>query len=310
MNKKWSREEKKILKKHYKRKYKKELMKLLPLRSWNGIIQYAQVLNIKRSYDLLRDTNVKKLLKETPQAYYWMGFLMADGHFTEKRIIVSLAIKDVDHIKKFAKFISSGYSESKNKCRDKYYRQCHVAAANSDVVPLLREKFKICNNKTYNPCDITGVKNEDLLLSLIIGFIDGDGSITKQHKRNDTFLRIKCHSSWLDNLQFMSNVVCGHCNLKPNKVKINKQGYAIITFANSIILKFLKAKGKELNLPVLNRKWDRVDENYMSKFEKYKYIVQEVKSLLGEGFTGYKIAQILNRHHVGIYRIIKRYNLK
>lgn len=310
VKKKWSQKEKSILKKHYRNTEKEELKKMLTNRSWSSIIQYAQVLNIKRSYDLVRETNVGKLLEETPVSYYWMGFLMADGHFTEKRITVGLSIKDIDHIKKFAKFISADYLEGKNKCRGKYYRQCYVRAANSDIVPILREKFGICNNKTYHPCDITKIKDEDLLLSLIIGFIDGDGSITKQSNRTDAFMRIKCHSSWLFNLQFISDTICKCCDLKPNIAKINKQGYAIITVANSIILKFLKAKGRSLDLPVLKRKWDRVDENYVSKFEEYKYIVQKVKNLLQEGFTGYKIAQMLNRHHVGIYRIIKRYNLK
>ena len=310
MNTKWTKQEKNILKKHYKNTEKEKLKKMLPERSWTGIMQYAEKLDIKRGYDLIRATNVKKLLLETPKAYYWMGFLMADGHFTVKRITVGLSIKDVEHIKKFAKFISANYSKGNSKCCGKYYGNCSVKAANSDIVPLLRQKFGIQNNKTHHPCHIVKIKNKDLLLSLIIGFIDGDGSISKQTNRTDAFMRIKCHSSWLFNLQFISNTICKDCDLKPNIAKINKQGYAAVAFSNSIILKFLKAKGKELKLPVLKRKWNLIDENYISKFEKYKYIVEEVRILVEEGLTGYKIAQILNRSNVGIYRIIKKYNLK
>ena len=306
MNKKWSEEEKKVLKKYYKRKSKKKLMELLPDRSWAAINQYAQKLNIKRSYDIVRTTNVKKLLKETPQAYYWMGFLMADGHFTEKRIIVGLSIKDVDHIKNFAKFISANYSEDINS----QYGKCCVAAANSDIVPLLRKKFKIENNKTHHPCDIKWIKNDDLLLSLIIGFIDGDGSIRKQNGRKDNQMTIKCHSSWLFNLQFISDTICKYCDLKPNIARINKYGYAEVNFTNSIILKFLKAKGRELKLPILKRKWDKVDENYISKFEEYKYILEEVKTLVQEGLSKYYISKVVNRSPASIYQMVKKHNIR
>lgn len=310
MNKKWSEEEKKVLKKCYKRKSKKELMGLLHGRSWAAINQYSQKLNIKRSYDTIRTTNVKKLLLETPEAYYWMGFLMADGHFTEKRIVVGLGIKDVDHIKKFAKFISAYYSTGKNKCSGKYYGHCHVSASNSDIVPLLRQKFKIQNNKTHHPCDIKWIKNNNLLLSLIIGFIDGDGSIRKQSRRQDCQITIKCHSSWFLNLQFISDTICNLCNLKPNATRINKEGYAIINFTNSIILKFLKAKGRELKLPVLKRKWDIINENYISKFEEYKYILEEVKALVQEGLSKYHIAKIVNRSPASIYQMVKKHNIR
>lgn len=310
MNKKWTEEEKKILKKYYRNTEKEKLKKMLPNRKWCAIIQYAQKLNIKRSYDLLRNTNVKKLLEETPLSYYWIGFLMADGHFTEKRIKIELSIKDVDHIKKFAKFISADYSEGNSKRYSKYYGNCCVSAANSDIVPLLRQKFKIQNNKTHHPCDIKWIKNEDLLLSLIIGFIDGDGSIRKQSGRKDNQMTIKCHSSWFFNLQFISNTICKLCDLKPNITRINKEGYAVIDFTNSIILKFLKAKSKELNLPVLDRKWSRINENYVSKFEKYRYVLEEVKILVQEGLKKYDIAQIVKRSPASIYQMVKKHNIR
>ena len=310
MNKKWSEEEKNILKKYYKRQNKKELIQLLPNRSWPAINQYAQKLNIKRSYDVVRTTNVKKLLSETPKAYYWMGFLMADGHFTEKRIILGLSIKDVDHVRKFAKFISADYSEGNKKCCGKYYDSCRVSAANSDIVPLLRQKFEIQNNKTHHPCNITKIKDKDLLLSLIIGFIDGDGSIRKQSGRKDNQMTIKCHSSWFSNLQFISDTICVICDLKPNITRINKYGYAQVNFTNSIILKFLKAKGKELNLPVLKRKWDKIDKNYISKFEKYKYMLEEVKNLVQEGMKKCDIADIVNCSPASIYQMIKKHNIR
>ena len=310
MNTKWTQKEKNILQKHYNNTEKEKLEKMLPERSWDSIMQYAQKLNLKRSYDLIRDTNVKKLLEETPLSYYWMGFLMADGSFSEKRIRLRLGIKDLNHIKKFAEFISANYSDGSNKCSDKYYDNCSVCASNSDIVPLLRQKFEIQNNKTHHPCNISKIEDKNLLLSLIIGFIDGDGSIRKQSGRQDCQMTIKCYHSWLPNLQFISDAVCKCCDLKPNTAKINKDGYAVINFTNSIILKFLKTKGKDLKLPVLNRKWSRIDENYISKFEKYIYILEEVKILIQEGLQEYDISQIVNRSPSSIYQMIKKHNLR
>jgi hypothetical protein len=310
MSKKWTQKEKNIIKKYYRTKEKEKLTELLPNRSWNAIALYAQKLKIKRSLDFYRATNVGKLLEETPEAYYWIGFLLADGHFSEKRITVELSIKDIKHIRKFAKFISASCSKGHSKCGGKYYGNCYVKVANSDVVPLLREKFEIYNNKTYRPCNIIKINDEDLLFSLIIGFIDGDGSIRKQSGRQDCQMTIKCCYGWLSNLQFISDTICQYCDLEPNTSKINKYGYAEVSFTNSIILKFLKAKGKELNLPVLKRKWDRIDENYVSKFEKYKDVLKEVKILIQEGLKVCDISQIVDRSPASIYQMIRKHNLR
>ena len=111
-------------------------------------------------------------------------------------------------------------------------------------------------------------------------------------------------------MQFISDTICNLCDLEPNTARVNKEGYAIINFTNSIILKFLKTKGKELNLPVLKRKWDKIDENYVSKFEKYKYILEEVKILVEEGVRKYDIAKMVNRSPASIYQMIKKHSIR
>tara|TARA_Y100000310_G_C20701199_1_gene830039 strand:- start:2608 stop:5805 length:3198 start_codon:yes stop_codon:yes gene_type:complete len=276
-------------------------LKKLPGRSWDSIKLRAQKLNIKRSYDLTRTTNIEKLLLEIPEAYYWMGFLLADGHFTNKKVILGLGIKDINHIKKFANFISANYTKNKIKC--------FVRAANIDIVPLIKNKFKITNRKTYDPPSLQ-CENKELLLSLIIGFIDGDGSIRKQSGRNDAFITIKCHASWLSSLQFMSNTICDYCDLKPNIAKINKQGYAVVNFSNSILLKFLKKEAKRMKLPILKRKWDRINEKYIGKIESYQEVLEKVKILIEEGLKNYDIAPIVNRSPAAIYQMVNKHNLR
>lgn len=117
-------------------------------------------------------------------------------------------------------------------------------------------KFNITNNKTYQPCDLSDINDVDLFLSFLIGFIDGDGCIKKQYKRNDSLITIKLHSSWLHNLYFIKNKLCNIFNITMSDPKINSYGYARLNICNSIILKNIKKFAIINNLPILTRKWD------------------------------------------------------
>ena len=83
-----------------------------------------------------------------------------------------------------------------------------MALQNKDICIKLCDKFNIKNNKTYEPMELNNYSfNKELLFSLIIGFIDGDGCINKVYKKQDCNLRIHLHSSWLDNLIFIENFI-------------------------------------------------------------------------------------------------------
>ncbi|NPV13032.1 MAG: hypothetical protein HPY57_14800 [Ignavibacteria bacterium] len=141
-------------------------------------------------------------------------------------------------------------------------------AGYTDVMIIQQiKKYNIQSNKTYNPPNLDSIL-DDKLFSLIIGFIDGDGSITKQFKRKDAILRIKCHSSWVFILQKFLLHLYENYNGKIPSVKINNQGYACFNITNSIILKNIKNKCLELNLPILKRKWDNIDLSRISRMEK------------------------------------------
>lgn len=45
----------------------------------------------------------------TPEAAYWVGFLMADGAISGNAILLSLADKDRSHLEKFKSFLGSGH---------------------------------------------------------------------------------------------------------------------------------------------------------------------------------------------------------
>ena len=97
-------------------------------------------------------------------------------------------------------------------------------------------KFGINNNKTENPPETLNIFSEDLYVSLIAGFIDGDGNIQNPVNRKDFFLRIKNHSSWLPILEEFNNYIY------PEKqcCKINSSGYAELMITNTVPLQKLK----------------------------------------------------------------------
>lgn len=264
---KWTELENKTLEKIYANYSNKCIIENLPNRSWEAIKIQASKRGIVRSFDAEGNNSkladITLLLEDNYNSYYWIGFLLADGHFykNKKRFTLTLSIKDLDHVRKFSKYIKYN-GNIKIKCVKEKYKSARISCMDVKRVSLIMDKFNIKSNKTYYPPDIESyTKNSDLLLSLIIGFIDGDGNISRQSKRKDSFIRIKCHKSWFENLEFISKFVSSLAGYRHKECKINKEGYATMCISNFEIVRFLKLKVKELKLPVLNRKWELIDEN-------------------------------------------------
>lgn len=253
----WTEEELMFLKNNYETNYenfnKNFIINGLNNKTWAAIENKAYILGLKRNLKL---ANLSKLLNETPEAYYWLGFLMADGHFANNgSITINLSIKDIQHIQKFAEFLNI----------KKEFKKASLYAMDKKIVGELKNKFRISNNKTYNPCNIEKIKNKDLLFSLIIGFIDGDGCINLR----GSSITITSHRNWESQIIFMGRELYGFnktFNLGNNETLIN------LGIFGYTLLKKIKIKILELKLPILTRKWDRIDHNKMGKKEKSYFI--------------------------------------
>ena len=142
--------------------------------------------------------DLSNLLLDTPEAFYWVGFLLADGSFYDNRLKLGLklglSIKDSNHLYKFANFINyTGAIDITDK-------SISLACKDVGIIKQIKEKFDIKDRKTYNPPKTILKFNIDLTYALLAGFIDGDGSIKNQSKRKDFCLTIKNHSSWESNV--------------------------------------------------------------------------------------------------------------
>lgn len=233
-----------------------------------------------------RLNNLKVLLEETPETYYWIGFLLADGHFDEKRIVVGLAEHDRDHLEKFAKYI--GYKGTISLVKKGPYSAVRLSAMDAEAVTKLREKFDIKSNKTHNPPKTLNWTHEDLFICLMAGLIDGDGNISNFRGRKDAFIRIKQEKSWLPILKEFAKYF-----KEEDRVKINKQGYAEVEITGFPKIRELKKKLLEYNLPLMDRKWDKIDIGLQTRYEKKEETYHKIKELLGQKIKQREIAKIV-----------------
>ena len=243
-----------------------------------------------------RKCDLSKLLEETPEAYYWIGFLLADGHFQNGRVKFHLGLKDSEQVKKFASFIKWN-----GKFEDRGELGIGVSAKHTEVIEELCKKFDIKQDKTYNPPKTILNHDKELLKYLLIGFIDGDGNIENQYKRKDCFIRIKVHKSWDGILKEFCELV----GYDTKHVKLNKQGYCELCFSDSKIVTELKKKTHILL--VLERKWKKIDENYVSRYTTSKILREKVIEMLNKGMRNKDISKELAISSSCISKINKIY---
>lgn len=238
-----------------------------------------------------RLNKLERLLSEELETYYWIGFLLADGHISLNRL--NLTNKDRVVLENFCKYL--GLEESCIKSRvvnnGIYY---YVSVMDIENADKIRNKFDWRDRKTYNP-PIEMSLPQDKKMAIAIGFIDGDGSINFRHNKTSFHISIRCHSSWFYFLKWLY----GNCN-------INKDGYAASYITDSEVCKSLKKFSLEFNLPILERKWDKVDLNFISKNKISRDRILAVEKYLKEGLSRKEIAKLLGVTYHAVIMIIRR----
>lgn len=236
------------------------------------------------------------LLLDTPESFYWVGFLLADGSFCNGRLKLGLSLKDSEHLYKFANYIN--YSGAINTTD----KSISLSCKDIEIVQAICEKFDIRERKTYNPPNTILQFDKDLIYALLAGFIDGDGNIKNQTNRKDFILQIKNHSSWKNILEEFNSLISNK-----NLTRINSSGYAILIISNSEELKELKRKVMNLNIPILSRKWDIIDLNFTSKYVSSQELRKKVIEAYNQGMRNSDIAIIYNTSKSNVTKILKQY---
>lgn len=145
----------------------------------------------KRTQKYYADYNIFETIN-TPEKAYWLGFLAADGcNYNRKEnasILINISQKDIEHLEKFKKFCktnaqiikyttSAGYSNNSKMCKIVLNsKKMSQDLSDKGIVPkksLILKPPKI---------------DKQFYLPFILGYFDGDGSISKSSKENTFYM--------------------------------------------------------------------------------------------------------------------------
>ncbi len=255
---KWDLEKIDLLKKEYPNGDKKELHIKLGI-SYSALKTAARKFGVKST----RDRNfykLKPLNEESSINYYWLGFIMADGFISnEGELKICLSILDLEHLTKIANLLNIKIITRKTNTAYGNNEYCFITCKDVIHGVAIKNKLNISNNKTHNAPSLLFLDDRDLFLSFFAGFTDGDGMIGFRNG-NPYLLRIMCHINWKDNLHFFKNKLLTYFDMNIT-VKETKRGYCYLSICNASDILKLKTEFEKLNLPIMDRKWLKINKN-------------------------------------------------
>lgn len=247
---KWTLEKTLKLREMYGQATWEELKQEFPI-SRHALQEYARKRGLKRLVSGQRKGDLTPLLNDSLETYYWIGFILADGCILNNgQLVVQLSIKDKEHLEKLARYLKTEIRKVKQKTEylnhpewnrpDHAYR---IAVSDPKITSLIKSRFDIKQKKTYNPPDLNRLTlTHEQKLAILVGFIDGDGSINCKN------IKIENHRSWYEFHKYFL-FISDDMWIKINKrlyseLHINRKGY-------DILIKFINYN----KLPALTRKW-------------------------------------------------------
>lgn len=201
---------------------------------------------------------------------YWAGFIAADGNITKDMSIrIGLQSSDKNHLEKFKKSIHfSGniktYKYTNTTHKNKFYTRLEIFS--HKLCDDIYKNFNITPRKTFS-LKFPSLTKSEYILSFITGYIDGDGSIIK-NKRGLYIIAI------IGNLDFLFKMKeeLNNLNIPSGNINRHKNMYCLSINKKQSILN-LEREIIKLNLPRLNRKWDK-----LKNIEKEYYKLDKRKS--------------------------------
>ena len=217
----------------------------------------AQDLGIKSKIKRKRKGSLCFLDEINDQSCYWWGFIMADGHLSERgELIISLNSKDINHLEKLAIHLNTKVTLRKyiNSYSKQQSESCNLRIQDKSFGEKWLSIFNIDSPKTYTPPDLSMFLTPQNFIYFFIGFIDGDGCIWKS--KNWPNMKIECHENWLNTFDIFAIKLKEFYNIDC-KVFKNTRNTANLTINTKKDLKTLKSYIN--NVEYLERKWLKLD---------------------------------------------------
>ena len=166
----------------------------------------------------LNETAFDSMDKE--EQFYWLGFLYADGNIsiTGNRIEIHLALKDLEHLEKFRKFLNLT-TEIRTGISKEGYSFCHLAVRNKHMwntlynlgcIPQKSLVLKFPDLKIFK-------NNKEFILHFIRGYVDGDGCLSIFLNPNKTSYRTEISIVGTENFLKSINSLFGNKGYIKNK---------------------------------------------------------------------------------------------
>lgn len=272
INDSWSLNETNLLLSNYNNCKKEDLLILLSNRTWKAILSKAKKFKLNRTeyhYSTLLKCDISILLNNSNQSLYYIGLLMADGYFTNKKLSITQSIKDENIVLSFAKYINTNnikYYKGKSltilgkETLGNDFVKCEIGDYKN--IPKILYKYNIIyerniRTKTYFPPStlIFDSLSDMLFLCYFIGFVDGDGSISKNGRQ----LTIRLHKNWMLVLIHWKNrlEIIYNCKMSKKAISIENDIVSFRIYNSKILFNICKLIIKT-NLNVNNRKWIRI----------------------------------------------------
>lgn len=174
---------------------------------------------------------------DTEEKAYWLGFLYADGNVYirhEKnrmvnRLELSLAEKDVEHLKKYIKFLNGDISMLKYRSNVKAYR---VSFGSKKVCEDLIKLGCIPNKSLMLKFPNENQVPKNLIKHFIRGYFDGDGCISHLKTNQNSF-----SISLLGTFEFLESILSEY-KLSKDLIRKDKR-----IKSNTFILNFKRLNG-------------------------------------------------------------------
>lgn len=114
---------------------------------------------------------------------YYAGFIAADGNIYKNNLTISLARKDRKILERFLTDCKSNYLIKDFLIKNRFEASC-VTIVSKQIIDDLYCNFNIIPNKSLT-LQSPNLKNKEAIDAFIIGYIDGDGSISYSKIRNE-----------------------------------------------------------------------------------------------------------------------------
>jgi hypothetical protein len=245
----WTKEETELFKEKYPIFTLKELLLIFPGKTRLNFAYKAFNHGLKKNSQKRSNSSMKFLCQGSLESFYWMGFLLTDGHFKETLLSVTLSSLDRYHLDRLANRLNAKVYTYRNG------NICRLTVTDTEFCPYLISKWDIKDRKTYNPpSELPDMSNNEFLCFLA-GFLDGDGHIEK-----DGCGRVKIHESWKGIMDIMTS----RASFTKPKLHTVTTSFGISKVVRAHFPRLTLIKVKEVltknNVPFLKRKWDRVKE--------------------------------------------------